>query len=175
MVGKLKATGLLLLLVYSSGNAQDANQIQLANEYYVNGELEKALSIYSELADDTKNIPLIHSNYFNLLINSGEFKIAEKYIKRNTKLFRGNVYYKIDYGILLSAMQKEEQANQEFETIIQSIKKDQYRLRITAQYFVQKQLRNWALRAYRVGRKASNNDASYALELANIYRLLNIQ
>ena len=153
--------------------AQDAIQIQLANEYYVNGELEKAISIYEELADDSRNIPLIHSNYFDLLISSKDFKAAERYIKKNIKLFRGNDYYKIDYGILLLATKKTDQANNEFETIIQSIKKDQYRLRITAQYFVQKQLRDWALRAYLVGRKASNNNAAYALELANIYRLLN--
>lgn len=171
---KLISLGIFVLsLIFIDSKAQDATQIQLANEYYVNGDLEKAVSIYKDLANDSKNIPLIHSNYFDLLINAEEFKEAEKYIKRNIKLFRGNVYYKIDYGILLLAVNKEEEANKKFESIVESIKKDQYRLRITAQYFVQKQLRDWALKAYKIGRKASNNDAAYALELANIYRILN--
>lgn len=172
--GKLLNVVLILFsLQLTQGFAQDATQIQLANEYYVNGDLEKAISIYKDLAGNSKNIPLIHSNYFDLLISSKEFKEAERYIKKNIKLFRGNVYYKIDYGILLLATTKEDDARKQFEGIVESIKKDQYRLRITAQYFVQKQLRDWALRAYQVGRKASNNDAAYALELANIYRILN--
>ena len=164
---------LFALVTITKSNAQDAIQIQLANEYYVNGDLEKAMSIYKKLFDNSKNIPLIHSNYYNLLINSGDFKIAERYIKKNIKLFRGNVYYKIDYGILLLAMTEKEQAHKEFEIIIESIKKDQYRLRITAQYFVQKQLRDWALRAYKIGRKVSDNKVAYSLELANIYCILN--
>ncbi len=168
-----KVLVLIITLIYQNVYGQDAAQIQLANEYYVNGDLEKAVSIYKDLSSDSKNIPLIHSNYFDLLINAKEFKEADRYIKKNIKLFRGNVYYKIDYGILLLALNKKEDANKEFETIVESIKKDQYRLRITAQYFVQKQLRDWALRAYKIGRKASNNNAAYALELANIYRILN--
>ena len=116
----LKLTVILILSCHLS-IAQDAGQIQLANEYYVNGKLEKSLSIYEELADDPKNIPLIHSNYFDILINSGDFKTAERYIKKNIKLFRGNVYYKIDYGILLMAMEKEDQAAKEFDTIIDNV------------------------------------------------------
>ncbi|MEQ9424132.1 MAG: tetratricopeptide repeat protein [Cyclobacteriaceae bacterium] len=161
------------IFINTSLFSQDANNIQLANEYYVQGELEKALSIYGELANDSKNIPLIHSNYFDLLINAEQFKDAEKYLKRITRQFRGNVYYQIDYGILLMAQGEMEAANKEFNEIVENIKKDQYRLRITAQYFVQKQLRNWALTAYQRGRKASNNEAAFALELANIHRLMN--
>ncbi len=171
---KLLRFGFLLLsLIFIESKAQDATQIQLANEYYLNGYLEKAVSIYKDLSNDSKNIPLIHKNYYDLLINAREFKEAEKYIKKNIKLFRGNVYYQIDYGVLLLAVNEREEANKEFENIVESIKKDQYRLRIAAQYFVQKQLRNWALKVYKTGRKASNNDAAYALELANIYRILN--
>ena len=168
-----KISWVFLLLICQPALAQNATQIQLANEYYVQGESEKALSIYKDLSNDSRNVPLIHSNYFDLLINSQEFKDAERYIKRNIKQFKGNVYYKIDYGILLQAMGQDDKANQQFESIIESVKRDQYRLRITAQYFVQKQLRNWALTAYLRGRKATNNEAAFSLELANIYRLLN--
>jgi len=153
--------------------AQNAEQIQLANEYHLIGELEKAINIYSDLAKDSKNIPLIHSNYFNLLTNAEEYKEAEKYIKNNIKKFKGNVYYQVDYGILLLAQGNDLEANQQFTTIIKDIKQDQYRLRIIAQYLVQKQLREWALTAYLDGRKANDNPGAYSLELANIYRLLN--
>ncbi|MDA0193699.1 MAG: tetratricopeptide repeat protein [Bacteroidetes bacterium] len=153
--------------------AQNAGQIQLANEYYLMGELEKAIDIYSELAKDSKNVPLIHSNYFNLLINAEEYKEAEKYIRNIIKQFKDNLYYKIDYGILMLAQGNDSEANKQFATIIEEIKEDQYRLRITAQYLVQKQLREWALTAYLDGRKANDNPWAYSLELANIYRLIN--
>ena len=170
----LRSFMVLFILIQSMDLlAQNAEQIRLANEYYLMGELEKAIDIYSDLAKDSKNIPLIHSNYFNLLTNAEEYKEAEKYIKNNIKKFKGNVYYQIDYGILLLAQGNDLEANQQFTTIIKDIKKDQYRLRITAQYLVQKQLREWALTAYLDGRKANDNSGAYSLELANIYRLLN--
>lgn len=152
--------------------AQKADKTQLANEYYINGELEKALDIYSELAKDPKQVPVIHNNYFNILLELKEYKNADKYIKRTLKFFPSNTYYKIDRGILYNKMGKSEVAEKYFNQLIQDNKSNQYLTRTSAQYFATKQLTSYALQSYVSGRKYAKAPGAYALELANIYRIL---
>ncbi len=48
--------------------AQDTQEIQIANEYLSKGEKSKALEAYQLLAKNPANIPLIHANFFTLLL-----------------------------------------------------------------------------------------------------------
>ncbi len=152
--------------------AQDSKKIQLANEYYIKGELSKARESYAELTRDQKNIPLIHNNYFNILINTKSYPEAEKYLKKLHRQFPGNVLYEVDLGILYFRRGEIEAADKEFNRIIKSVDKNQNRLRLAAQYFVNNQFPEYALRTYQQGRKAVGNPSFYSLEMANTYRLL---
>ena len=51
---------LIMLLASVSALAQDNQKIQLANEYYMQGDADKSLDIYGELASDLKAIPYKH-------------------------------------------------------------------------------------------------------------------
>lgn len=165
-------TFLFSLLVVTAW-AQKNSDIQLANEYYTQGDYDKALMLYDNLSKNYENIPLIHNNYFFLLLEQGQYENAEKYIKRLAKKFPNNLYYRLDQGLVLKERGDEAKADQYFKNIIQEIRKDVYRTRITADYFVNKQLPNYAVEMFSAGRKALNNPYSYSLEMANIYRILN--
>ena len=67
------------ILVHNYVVSQDHENISLANEYFNMGELNKARELYEKLARNSKNIPIIHDNYFELMISLGEFIEAEKY------------------------------------------------------------------------------------------------
>ncbi len=153
--------------------AQKNSDIELANEYYSQGEYEKAILLYDNLAKDYGNIPLIHNNYFFLLIEQAQFVKAEKYIRRLIKKFPGNLYYRLDLGLVIRGRGEEEKAEKYFNYIINEISRDVYRTRITADYFVNKQLPSYAIKTFQTGRKAINNEYSYSLEMANIYRIQN--
>jgi len=56
--------------------------VQLANQYLLNGEKEKAYVAYKELAKNQNNIPFIHTNYFNLLLEMKKTKEAENYLEK---------------------------------------------------------------------------------------------
>ena len=161
-----------LILVTLVATAQN-QEVQLANEYYTQGQYEKAKKLYDDLARDFNNISLIHNNYFFLLMETQDFNGAEKYIKRLIKKFPNNLYYQLDLGLLLKNSGKEDQAQDYFEDIIKEVIKDNYRTRITADYFVNKQLMPLAIKTFKDGRKAINNPYMYALEMANIYRIMN--
>jgi len=58
--------------------AQDQGDVQLANEYLVKGEKQKALEMYRELVKKPANLPLEHKNYINTHIDLAKYKEAKK-------------------------------------------------------------------------------------------------
>lgn len=155
--------------------AQNSNQVQLANEYYVNGDFDKALDIYEKLAGNPQYIQQIHNNYLNILISKGAYKQAEKHLKKATKYYPSNVFYQIDYGLLYQEMGELEKAEISFNQTIEKSKDNKYLIGSAAQYFISKQLTPYALKAYQQARKSNKDKTSFALELANTYRLLDQQ
>ncbi|MGL1884889.1 MAG: hypothetical protein OCD76_00130 [Reichenbachiella sp.] len=162
----------LIILFSNIALAQTNQEIQLANEYYIQGDYEKARGIYEQLINNKKNIPGIHNNYFNLLLSTNDYKSAEKYIRRAQKYYPTNIYYKIDEGIVYSASGNEEAADEKFIEVIESISDNQFLTRTAAQYFTNRQQTAYALKTYQIGRKASNDPTLFSLELANTFRLL---
>ena len=70
---------ILLLFVSLQLVAQNSSEVQLANQYLQQGENEKAFLLYEKLEKNPKNIPLIHNNYFQLLLMTSRFDQAIKY------------------------------------------------------------------------------------------------
>jgi len=163
---------LFYIIIPLSLFGQSDDQVKLANEYYFNGDLTKAGDIYSKLANDRKNISSIHTNYFNILLSLKEYKKAEKYLKKIRKIYPSNVYYQIDEGILYQTMGNTDLAHKKFNELIDRSKKNQYLVRTAAQYFISKEMADYALMTYQSGRKNTKDKSIYALEMANTYRIL---
>ena len=157
----------------STVKSQNNNQIQLAHEYYSNGELEKAKELFDNLAKNPRNIPLIHSNYLAILIDLKEFEVAEKYVEKLIKRFSDNIFYKLDLGLIYRSAENVDKADAQFRRNIASIKNDNYKVRITSQYFINKNIMDFAILTYLEARKANDNKLAYSLGLANIYKFLN--
>ncbi|MEQ6121344.1 tetratricopeptide repeat protein [Reichenbachiella sp. MALMAid0571] len=165
----------LFILIISAASkvvCQKSDDIQLANEYYINGELEKAGDLYKSLSTDPKNISIIHNNYFNLLMDLKEYKTADKYLNRISKIFPQNVYYQIDQGILFKQMGETSQADKLFNNIIEKNKTNEYLIRLASQYFINNRFYEFALKALLVSRTQSKTADKHALELANVYRFM---
>ena len=92
----MKKFPIILLLIHSlfQLTAQINEKVQLANEYYQQGDYEKASELFEDLKDNKQAIPLIHSNYFELLLINAEFKEAEKYLNNIIRLFPSNLQFK---------------------------------------------------------------------------------
>lgn len=162
----------LILMIPLTLTAQEDVEIELANQYYMNGEYQKAKDSYDQLSKNVRNIPSIHNNYFNVLLSLNQYKDAEKYLKRALKAYPSNVYYRIDEGILCTATNRENDADKIYKQLIDDIKQNGFLVRTAAQYFISKQLNSYALESYLAGRKESRLENEYALELANIYRIM---
>jgi tetratricopeptide (TPR) repeat protein len=153
--------------------AQDQEDISLANEYHIQGDVEKALSLYEKLARRMENIPMIHDNYFKLMINTGRTDMATKYIDRIIDKFPGNLNYRIDKGMIYRERNDAQGEAAYFKQLIESIAKDPFKVRIAAQHMSRNQLTEYALQTYQAGREASGNPDMFSIQMASIYRVLN--
>ena len=153
--------------------AQDQEQIELAQQYDDKGEIEKAKSIYEDLADDKKHIPIIHGRYFRLLANNGYLEEAEKYVKRALRFYPGNIIYRLDAGILQDRIGNEKEAENYFAEVFNEVQSDPYKIRLVASHFIKSDMLERAISSYQQGREANQDPNMFALELANVYRRLN--
>lgn len=152
---------------------QDQQNISLANEYYRNSEIDKALILYKDLSKNIRNIPLIHQNYFKLLINTGRTEEAEKYIDKVIKKFPSNINYRIDKGLIYREQNYKEKEKRYYKRLIDEISNDPFLVQVAAQRMIHHQLLEYALETYKTGRKKTGNSNQYAIQMASLYRLLN--
>jgi tetratricopeptide (TPR) repeat protein len=156
-----------MLATYSV--AQDIQEIQIANEYFSKGQNEKALEAYQVLVKSPLNIPSVHNNYFNLLMNMGKLKQAEDYIEKLIR--RENKFsYRLDLGILYMKQGDQAKADKYFKGLLKANSDDVYRMKTAADYLSSYNLLEYATEALLQAR-ATGGRMLYNLELANLYRL----
>lgn len=175
MENSIRITLSILVIVAISiipTSAQYDNDIKLANEYFVNGETAKALSMYTTLAGKRNAIPTIHTNYFTLLINELEFDKAEKYLRRVLKYYPTSHQYKIDLIFLYKETGKQQEEKVVFSQLKKELSSNQYQLNFLAQSFVNKELFSYGIEFLQLARRLNGRPAAYALDLATVYRMI---
>ena len=89
---------LLFLLLSKLAICQNSNQ-QVAYNYYLNGEYEKAISLYEEQLKN-KFTPSLYTPLYTSLIKIGDFKKAEKISKNFLKKYPNSLQFEL--GIIVS-------------------------------------------------------------------------
>ena len=153
--------------------AQNHDQIQLAHEYFQQGDLKKAKVLYEELAENPYNIQLIFDNYFSLLKSNAEYNQAEKFLLKAIKTFPANIQFQSS----LAGVYNESGNLDKLENYIDKLRKksrsNPFQFSIIAQYLANEQLYNESILFFKDSREAKNNPTAHALELASIYRMIN--
>jgi hypothetical protein len=157
--------------VISITYAQDKNDIQIANEYVVKGEREKALTVYQSLSKSPVNIPLIHNDYLNLMLDMGLFKEAEDYVGKLIKRYDHRLNYRLDLGLIAMKAGEVPKAERYFKSIVKSNAGDIYRIKSISDYLGGHRLTDYAIMALQEARQVHSNHTLFTLELANLYRL----
>ena len=169
----IKRAALYLLIPIHLIFGQSHDEIQIANEYFQQGDLEKAKSIYQELADNPYNVQLIATNYLSVLKSLKEYDEAEKFLLKSIKTFSSNIQFKSS----LASLYKESGATTKLDSYIKQLRKDSrsnsFQLSILGQYLANEQLYNEAILFFQDSREIRNNPTIHAVELASIYRMVN--
>lgn len=95
-----------------------AQERELADRYYIQGEYDKAVEIYKQLSKDKKQAPFIHYNYVASLFKLRQYEAAEKFIKSQISTFGDRVTYRANLAEVYENSGRTELASKEFESLI---------------------------------------------------------
>ncbi len=151
--------------------AQDRDEIQIANEYFLKGDKKKALAAYQDISKNILNIPSIHNNYLSLLIDLNMFKEAEGYVDKIIHKMDDRLSYKLDLGFVYVKAGELQKADKYFRNFIKNNSSDVYKLKAISDYLASRHLVEYAVLSLQEARKTLGNSNLFTLELANLYRI----
>src|SRR5690606_2914346 len=161
----------LLLSVCHSLKAQQSQDIQIANEYLLQGEKQKALELYRDLAKSARNLPVIHHNYMSVLLDLGMFDEAKDHLRKVSRQDPANLQYKLDLGLVYVRSGDTGRAEKHFDELISQNKSNVQAIKMMADYLSARSMNEYAVKALTTSRKFLGNPYLFGLELAMLYRL----
>jgi TolA-binding protein len=167
----MKNLFILAVLLVTSHFAQAQEQLlNVAKQYLMSGEYEKAATTYKQLAEYNPDDEAIQSGYFQCLMALKDYKQAEILIKKLSKSKKNGERYEYDLAKLFTAQGETKKANKLFEKIINNTPKLEKDYRIQAEKFVKDGFIDQAILIYDKGKKENgDNPYLFAEELAILY------
>ncbi|MDR1793488.1 MAG: tetratricopeptide repeat protein [Bacteroidales bacterium] len=163
--------GIFFVILTANLYAQQVSE-QLAYQYFRDGEFEKAAATFEELHKQFPENVNIYVFYIRSLLQSGQFKDAEKVAQRQYKKYPAVLRYGIDYGYVLETVGETAKAQKQYEETILGLKNNNVAVHELANTFRSYNLLDYALKTYQQGRKLSNQQNIYCAEIAGIYEVL---
>lgn len=160
---------LLFLMAGLAGMAQPSTEEQLANQFYQNKQFDKALEYYETLYNKKSN-QLFYGPYLNCLLETKDFKKAEKVVKKQIKQNPENPNFMVDLGTVYNRADEPDKMKSAWEQVIKSIRTDDQVFN-AAGAFIGIHQYEFAIATYLKGRKISQNNYPYSFELAEVFNL----
>jgi len=167
---------ILLLIVFFIVTVSSYSQtveIKLANEYFKQGEFEKAKGLYDELIKDRRNIITVNANYIEVLKQIGEQREIEKYFSQILKWYPGNINYQVAEVSFFFELNDEKNFKRGIQDLKNQYGENRFQLSMIGQQLANKRMYQQSADFFLMARQASGIASSYALEVARIYSLLN--
>ncbi|OFY65872.1 MAG: hypothetical protein A3H98_05260 [Bacteroidetes bacterium RIFCSPLOWO2_02_FULL_36_8] len=146
------------------------NDIKIANEYFNQGDYEKAIPVYKKVFDDKQLGPLVYFYYSESLIRTGDYETAEKVIKKTMKRNEQNPSFSIDLGVLYKKWGKLSDTKEIFEEVINRIENNLNYARMAGSSFTRHDEIDYAIRCYETYRKNSRDINIFSAELIQSFR-----
>jgi tetratricopeptide (TPR) repeat protein len=163
---------IIILSISFSVFAQNLNDPLLAEQFFRNGEYEKALTIYAKLYQAKNGSNQYYNDYLSTLLKLKQYDEAEKIIN---KKIRENPNFKLDLGQLYLEKGDLPAANKIFDSVIQNMPADQFEITEIANSFYTSANYDYAIKAFLNGRKLLKNEDFFIYELVNLYRFKRIK
>jgi predicted Zn-dependent protease len=160
----------LWVFSFQTGCAQET-ETRIANEYFIKGDKEKALSMYQSLSRHPENIPAIHNNYLSLLLELGKYKEAEDYVERVLRKVDDRTSYRVDLGLVYLQAGEMQKADKYLKSLVRSSLADAYRTKSISDYLAAHNQPEYAVWVLQELRTSLGNPTAFTLEMANLYRI----
>ena len=159
---------LVLLLVAATGWLSAQNN-QLAQQYFMDGEYEKSAELYLALTEENYNT-FYFDRYISSLMSLRRYDEAEKALKRQLKRTPDELTLYVKYGQLLEQQFDQEGADRQYEKAIKELRADRFQITQLANAFVQLTKHDEAIQVYERGSKLIKDEAAFAFNLGDLYR-----
>ena len=147
--------------------AQDPN---LANQYFNDGEYEKAATLYGQLVDKDERNDYFFNRYVECLMNLEQYESCEKAIKKQLKKSPENVNLYVTYGNLYERQNKMDESKAQFEKAIAKMAPDYSAVQSLASLFIKYSKFDFAAKTYERGAQMLKDPKRFAFNLGELYR-----
>ncbi len=147
--------------------AQDA---KLAQQYYNDGEYEKAVTLYEKLSASDNNNDYYFDRYVECLMELRRFEDAEKALVKAIKRKPKETRYYVTYGRLFEMQDKDDEAQKQYLRAIEQMPAERYAINKLATAFSTVSKYDLAIQTYEKGATSLNDPLVFAYNLADLYR-----
>ncbi len=159
------------ILIWVLSGQLFAQNPNLAQHYYRNGEYEKAAAIYSDLMEQTPNNDYYLDKYIDCLIAVENFAEAEKAIKTALKKNKQkSSSLLVTYGKILERQGEIEKANKKYKKAIDKLPANRFEIHKLSNAFISLTKYDLGIQALEHGMKLLKDKTVFANNLGDLYR-----
>lgn len=157
----------LLLLAAISLGAQEA---KLAQQYFYDGEFEKAVVLFEKLFLQQENNEYYFDRYMDCLLQLQRYGDVEKTVARMQRKYPEDGKYYIMLGRSFEQQFKQQEAAAQYRKAIERLPKDRYAVIRLANLFSSLNKLDLAIEAFERGSQLLNDKYIFAYSLGELYR-----
>ncbi len=143
---------------------------KLAQQYYRDGEFEKAAVLFKRLYEQQNRNDYYFDRYIECLLAIEEYGEVESALKQGLKEDPSNIRLYVTYGNLYERQFKEDKANEQYEKAIKKMPADQYQITRLAGAFSNLTKYDLAIKTYETGSQLLKDNQVFSFNLAELYR-----
>ena len=143
---------------------------KLAQQYYQNGEYEKAGVLYEKLFKQNSKNNYYFNRFIDCLLALEQYGECEKVIKKRLKKDPKQVQLYVTYGNIFERQYKEDEAKAQYVKAIKKLPSERFAVTQLANAFVNLTKYELAIQAYEKGAKLLKDENIFAYNLGDLYR-----
>ncbi len=142
---------------------------QLAFQYYQNKQFDKAIAYYEKLFPKNPS-PANYQYYLDCLIQTKDYKTAEKVIRKEMKQQPNNLILLVDQGMLFKLEGDEKKTKEAFSNAVHKLTADREQILDLGKAFMDAKEYDYALDSYNQGKKLLGNSYPFVSEIGAVYK-----
>ena len=160
---------ILIAAIFTSLTAL-GQEAQLAQQYFRDGEFEKAAVLYEKLYRESNFNDFYFDRYVESLLSMEAFDECEQVIKKQLRRDPDNVQLYVTSGKLYERQVLDDKAEEQYRLAIEKLPKDQFIITRLANTFMVLTKYDLAIEAYERGSELLKDKEAFAYNLGELYR-----
>ena len=147
-----------------------SQNVKLAQQYYNDGEYEKASVIFQKLYKAHGNNTYYFDKFVDCLLNLERFEECERHVEKEMKSRPADVNLYVTYGNLLERQIKHEEADKQYQKAIQKLPAEKFVITKLANAFITLTKYDLSAQTYERGSQLLKNSQVFAYNQGDLYR-----